>query len=137
MSLHSTNYYNAFVEVAPDSTVEKGQIPPLKGGKKTAATIQFEMISKKPYHYTSDDVVFQVFAEKNDLTEDEYAEARKHFFSKGQPCLRASPLTKRYGWGVHYNAEGMIAIYGVETEQYHEFLTVPNLKVYRAMRSSK
>ncbi|RYF98588.1 MAG: hypothetical protein EOO07_37955 [Chitinophagaceae bacterium] len=137
MSLHTTNYYNSFVEIAPDSTVVKGETPLSKGDKKTAATIQFDMISKNPYEFTSDDVVFQVFAEKNDLTEREYEEARKQFFSKGQPCLRASALTKRYGWGVHYNADGKIAIYGVETEKYHEFLSDSNLKTYKAMRSSK
>ena len=137
MSLHTTNYYNAFVEIAPDSTVAKGEIPSPKGDKKTAATIQFDMIRKHPYEFTSDDVVFQVFAEKQELTEDEYSEARKQFFSKGQPCLRASPLTKRYGWGVHYNAEGKIAIYGIETEEYNSFLTDQNLKTYKAMRSSK
>lgn len=137
MSLHTTNYCNAFVEIAPDSLASKGEIPPLKGDKKTVATIQFEMISKNPYQFTSDDVVFRVFAEKNDLTESEYEEARKKFFAKGQPCLRASALTKKYGWGIHYNADGKIALYGVESEAYGNFLVDPKLKTYKAMRSSK
>ncbi len=27
------------------------------------------------------------------------------FFSKGQPCLRASDLGKKYGWGIHSDSE--------------------------------
>jgi len=115
----------------------KGEIPPLKGDKKTVANILFEGISKRPYQFTSDDILFKVFAEKNDLTAEEYEEARAQFFSKGQPCLRASTLTKRYGWGVHFDANGKIAIYGAETDEYSNFLTDKNLKTIKAMRSSK
>ncbi|WP_342481620.1 DUF6157 family protein [Paenibacillus sp. FSL L8-0340] len=32
-------------------------------------------------------------------------------FSKSNPCLRASMLSKRYGWGMHFNDEGKIALY--------------------------
>ena len=56
--------------------------------------MQFEMISKNPYKYTSDEILFQVFAEKNDLTESEREEARAQFFSKGQACLREDESLK-------------------------------------------
>ncbi len=137
MSLHTTNYYRTFILIADDSRATKGEVPPLKGDKKTVANIQPELIHKNPYQFTSDDVLFQVFAERNDLTKDEYAEARKQFFAKGQPCLRASPLTKRYGWGVHYNADGKIAIFGIETNEYQALAGDENLKLLSAMRSSK
>src|SRR6218665_4154907 len=106
MKIHTTNYYDTFIEIAVDCPIMNGEIPPMKGDSKTAANINFEMISKNLYKYTSDDVLFQVFADKNDLTATEYEEARKQFFSKGQACMRASPLTKRYGWGVPSNHEG-------------------------------
>jgi len=32
--------------------------------------------------------------------------------SKPHPCLRASMLPKRYGWGVHYDGNGRITLYG-------------------------
>jgi hypothetical protein len=108
MKTHTTNYLNTFIEVADDCPATIGEIPPTKGDSKTVANIQFEMVSKNPYQYTSDDVLFQVFADKNDLTESEYKTAREQFFSKGQPCFRASPLTKRYGWGVHNDQDGKI-----------------------------
>ncbi len=137
MKQHSTNYFNTFIEIADDSPIACSEVPPVKGESKTAATIQFEMIRKNPYKFNSDDVLFQVFADKNDLTKSEYKEARQNFFSKGQPCFRASPLTKRYGWGVHYNADGKMAIYGAESDEYQKFLSDKSLKVLKAMKSSK
>lgn len=99
--------------------------------------MQFEMVSKNPYKYTSDDILFQVFADKNGLTKSEYKEAREHFFSKGQPCFRASPLTKRYGWGVHHDKDGKMAIFGAESAQYKKLSKDKTLKVVKAMKSGK
>jgi hypothetical protein len=137
MKVHTTNYQNTFIEVAEDCPLTSGEIPPVKGENKTIANIEFEMISKHPYQYSSDDVLFQVFADKNDLTKSEFTEARKQFFSKGQACLRASPLTKRYGWGIHNDENGKIALYGMETPEYKKLSTDKNIKVVKAMRTSR
>ena len=137
MKVHTTNYENTFIEAAEDCPAIIGEIPQMKGGNKTVANIQFEIISKNPYKFTSDDVLFQVFADKNDLTKSEFAAAREQFFSKGQACLRASPLTKRYGWGVHNDKDGKIALYGIETPEYKKFLKDKNLKIVKAMRTSR
>lgn len=137
MKVHTTNYQNTFIEVAEDSPVKKGEIPPLKSENKTIANIEFEMISKNPYKYSSDDVLFQAFAEKNDLTKSDYKKEREQFFSKGQACLRASPLTKRYGWGIHNDENGKIALYGMETPEYEKYSKDENLKIVKAMRSSR
>ena len=137
MKVHTTNYENTFIEAAEDCPAIVGEIPKIKGDNKTVATIQFEIISKNPYKFTSDDVLFQVFADKNDLTKSEYSAAREQFFSKGQACLRASPLTKRYGWGVHNDKDGKIALYAIETPEYQKFMRDKNLKVVKAMRTSR
>lgn len=137
MKIYTTNYENTFIEAAEDSPAIVGEIPKVKGDTKTVAASQFEIISKNPYKFTSDDVLFQVFADKNALTKSEYAAAREQFFSKGQACLRASPLTKRYGWGVHNDKNGKIALYGIETPEYQKFLKDKNLKVVKAMRTSR
>jgi hypothetical protein len=94
-------------------------------------------LSKNPYRFTSDDVLFQVYAERNDLMENELEEARKQYFSKGQPCFRASPLTKRYGWGIHNDKDGKIALFGSETAEYEKLSKNESLKVVKAMKSSK
>jgi hypothetical protein len=137
MKIYTTNYENTFIEAAEDSPAIVGEIPKVKGDTKTVAASQFEIISKNPYKFTSDDVLFQVFADKNALTKSEYAAAREQFFSKGQACLRASPLTKRYGWGVHNDKDGKIALYGIETPEYQKFMKDKNLKVVKAMRTSR
>ncbi|MCF2447701.1 DUF6157 family protein [Dyadobacter sp. CY345] len=137
MKQHTTNYQNTFIEIAEDSPAMGGEIPPVKADKITVANIQFDMISKHPYKFTSDDVLFKVYAERKDLTDSELEESRKEFFSKGQACLRASPLTKRYGWGVHHDKEGKIALYGYGTAEYKKFAGDKELKVVRAMKSGK
>lgn len=134
---HTTNYINTFIEVAEDCPVAVSEIPSPKGSEKTAALLQYKMIAKHPYKYTSDDVLFLVYAAKNDLTRAEHKNAREIFFSKGQPCFRASPLTKRYGFGVHADEKGKIALYGRETDAYKKLVTTPGIKKIKAMRSSK
>lgn len=135
--IHTTNYLDTFIEVAEDTKANRGTTPPSKGGKKTVAEMQYELIAKNPYKFTSDDVLFQVYADRNDLTKAEQKEARAVFFSKGQPCLRASPLTKSYGFGVHGDSSGKVAIYGVETDQYRHFLSDVKIKKVKAMRTAR
>jgi hypothetical protein len=137
MKIHSTNYQDTFIAIADDCPAHGGEVPPMKGDAKSVANIQFEILSKNPYQFTSDDVLFQVFAERNDLTESELEEARKQYFSKGQPCFRASPLTKRYGWGIHNDKDGKIALVASGTEAYEKFSKNESLKVVKAMKSSK
>lgn len=136
MGTHTTNYQDTFIEVAADTKAATGTKPPSKN-KKTVAEMQFELIAKNPYQYTSDDILFQVFADRNDLTKNEYKEAREKFFSKGQACLRASPLTKTYGFGIHNDKNGKIALFGMETKEYHDFLKNNKIKKVKAMKSSR
>ena len=137
MKVHTTNYINTFIEVAEDTKAVEGMQPLSKGEKKTIAGMQYDLVSKNPYQYTSDDIIFQLHAERNDLTKAEYKEGREDFFSKGQPCMRASPLSKTYGFGTHHDGDGKVAIYGVETKEYQEFLDDDTIKKVKAMRSSK
>jgi|SRR5690554_933816 len=136
MKIHSTNYFDTFIEVAEDTKADSGTIPPAKD-KKTVAEMQYDLISNNPYKFTSDDIFFQVFADRNDLTKAEYMKAREQFFYKGQPCFRASPLTKTYGFGVHSDSNGKVALVGMETDGYQEFLTDRNIKKVKAMKSSR
>jgi hypothetical protein len=137
MKTHTTNYFNTFIEIAEDCSTTSGEVPPQKSGAKTVANIQFDLLKDKPYQLTSDDVVFGAYAEKNDVASSERVAEREKFFSKGQPCLRSSPLTKRYGWGVHSNAEGKIAIYPTGSDEYEKLAADKTLKHVKAMRSKK
>ncbi|RYF97246.1 MAG: hypothetical protein EOO00_00670 [Chitinophagaceae bacterium] len=135
--MHTTNYQDTFIEVAEDCPVTTAEIPVAKNGKPTIASMQYDIISKHPYKYTSDDVVFNAFAQKNELTKAEMPAEKEKFFSKGQPCLRASPLTKRYGWGVHSDAKGRVAIYGLESKEYEKMSKDKELMHLKGMRSKK
>ena len=137
MKLHSTNYYSTLIEVAEDCPEEVGTEPLMRGGKQTIANYQFDLLKANPYKYTSDDIFFKIFAIKKDLIEEELASEREVYFSKGQPCFRASPLTKKYGWGVHSNSEGKVAMYGCETEEYQKFMADKSIKKVKAMRSKR
>ncbi len=135
--MESTNYYNTFIEIAEDCPIDFGEVPPSKVDKKSIANYQFDMIGANPYKYNSDDVIFTVYAIRNGIPEGEWGEARKQFFSKGQPCLRSSPLTKRYGWGIHHDAEGRVAMYPAESKEYQAYLQDDSIKKTKAMRSKR
>jgi hypothetical protein len=137
MKTHSTNYINTFITVAEDTTKAEGTPPPQRSDKKSIATLQYELLSQNPYKYTSDDLFFKVFSIRQDLTESELEAERHKFFSKGQPCFRASPLTKQYGWGVHSDKNCKIALFGMETEKYQDFIENSDLKKVSAMRSAR
>ena len=137
MRIHTTNYQDTVILVSDDCPAAIGEVPPRKADAKSVANIQFEMISKNPYKYTSDEVLFHVFAERHDLAPGEMEAEREQFFSKGQPCLRASPLTKRYGWGVHSDKNGKVALFGCDSAEYKKLSNDDSLQVVKAMKSSR
>ncbi len=127
--MHSTNYFDTFIEVAEDCPVKVAEVPPRKE-PKTVAQMEYEMVKDKDYEYTSDDVLYAVSGKQKGISKED-------FFSKGQPCFRSSPLTKRYGWGVHSDSKGKIAIYAVESEEYEKLTADKSLKHLKGMRSSR
>jgi len=134
--MHTTNYTSTFIEVADDCKAAAGTVPPEKQ-EKTVARMQYELIHDSPYRYTSDEVIFTVYAARNQLPAMELEARQAEFFSKGQPCLRSSPLGKTYGWGVHYDGESRIAIYPRGSEAYERLRVDGSLRQLKAMRSSK
>ena len=137
MEIHTTNYKNTFIEVAEDSLGDIAEVPTPRNGKETVASLQYQLIRDNPYKYSSDEVRFRVFAHRKDLTEEELEDERKQFFSKGQACMRASPLTKRYGWGIHNDHEGKIALVARESEDYRRLVQDEAILKVKAMRSSR
>lgn len=126
---HTTNNHDTFTAVAPDCPVTTAEVPPERA-TPSVARIQYEMLAGHPYEHTSDDVVFASNGARRGIDRDT-------FFSKGQPCLRASPLVKRYGWGVHHDAEGRVALVPVESAEYEAFRNDESLQQAAGMRSSR
>lgn len=137
MKKHTTNYFNTLVEVADDCPVEQSEIPPIRGEKRSVANMQYDILSEAPYKYTSDEIFFTIFAKRKDVVDSELENAREQFFSKGQPCFRASPLTKRYGWGVHSDTNGKVALVARESDVYEALQKDDTIKKVKAMRSKR
>jgi uncharacterized protein DUF6157 len=140
-TMHSTNCFDTFIQVAEDCPARTGEEPPPRAGNPTVAGLQYRMIAEAPYKFTSDDVMFATSAPGRQLgakaKKKERDLARDEFFSKGQACMRASGLGKRFGWGVHADAEGRIAIYAVDSKRYQALAKDSGLKQVRAMRSKR
>ncbi len=131
------NYVDTFIEVADDSSAWIASVPATRGGKKTIPVLQYEMIAYHPYQYTQEDILFETYAEYNHIKAADRPTERQKFFAKGQPCLRASALGKRYGWGIHSDASGRVALYAMESEDYQRLANDATLKHIKAMRSKR
>jgi hypothetical protein len=131
------NYYDTLVEVADDCPVSAAQVPQARGGKKTKAVVEFDLLVEHPYTYTEEDIAFEVYAVLHDIPKAKRPTERKRFLSKGHPHLRVSALAKRYGWGIHNNAEGEIALIAVESPEYKRLLNDPHTTKVKAFRSTR
>lgn len=127
---------NTFIAIAEDSKNRMGTEPPVREGGPSLARLHFDLLSEHPYELTIDDLNFTVHCLKTGTDRQDEA-ARQRFLSKGHPCMRASPLTKTYGFGAHYNHSGKIAIYPADSRAYAKFLQDPEVKVEKAMRSKR
>ncbi|GEK20363.1 DUF6157 family protein [Cellulomonas xylanilytica] len=135
--MESVDYTSTFITVAPDTRAVAGVEP--TGTTIAAAT--YSLIASDPYALRSSDVIFQVWASRHDVdasSADEWAT----FYAKSHACLRSSDLGKRYGWGIHADADGRLAVYAVGSDEYSSLAagTAPDgsaVTVRAAMRSSR
>lgn len=132
--MNTTNYVDTFITVASDCPATRGETPSKPG---SIAALQLELLQAQPYRLTSDNLLFEVHARRNGIADADRASARAAFFARSQACLRASPLVKTHGWGLHHDAEGRVAAYGVETDAYRELATRADLKQVAGMRSRR
>jgi Family of unknown function (DUF6157) len=131
---HSTNYTDTFISVAPDYRLGIAVIPEKPG---SVAKRQYDLLIAAPYTMTSDDLLFSVYAQRQAIPIAQQSEARAQFFAKPQACLRASPLAKTHGWGLHHDGEGRVALCARESPDYARFLSGKAGKIVAAMRSKR
>jgi hypothetical protein len=136
-----TNPFNQFIEIAPDCTLKAAVVPVAKAGTRSIATIEYELLHGKPYGYTLQELKFATHVQHKLIAPVELKSHRNRlwdeFFTKPYACMRASPLTKKFGWGAHYDEQGKIAIYAVESLEYQHFVNDKAMKKYCAMRSKR
>jgi hypothetical protein len=133
--MHTTNYANTLITVSPDTKATAATEPPT--GKARVAELQFAAMYNHDYELTSDDVIFGVFADRKGVAVEDRAGARDQFFSKGQPCLRTSPLAKSYGWGIHADAEGRVALVPMGSNRYEALMQDDATTKRAAMKGSR
>jgi len=103
------DYRNVLIQVAEDCPVNKGVKPEPENG---IAYVGYDELSRNPYKYTELEFYKQV-----------------HHIRRNKPELkietydiRRNALCKKYGWGVHINESGALALVGCETDKYKELL---------------
>ena len=132
------SYRDTFIRIAPDSPRRDAVPPP--AGKPTIARLQYELLASRPGELTERELHFQVHCLRNSIpaheAESRRSEIEARLFAKPQACLRASPLPKTYGWGVHYDEQGAIRLVAAGSTEY-ETLANGGLKQLAAMRSSR
>lgn len=126
--MKTTNYRDTLVTVSSDTPVTVGTIPEKPG---SVAGAQHALLADKPYSLTSDDLLHAAHVARGGEKD------RETFFAKPQACLRASPLVKQFGWGIHHDGEGRIALVAMESEDYARLLADPAVKKTPGMRRSR
>ena len=134
---------NTFVLVAADCPVTAAEVPVGRGSTPTVPVLQHELLIARPYSLTLEDLMFEIHVRRAGLSA---AEAKKQaaaihalLFGKPWPCMRASALPKRYGWGVHHDAAGKLALVPMQSAEYRRFADgkVKGVEVVPAMRSKR
>lgn len=136
------HYHQTLIAVADDCPVGAAVVPESRGGRRTVAVLQYEMLAGRPYRLTQEDVLFLSWLrrhpEAEGLDEDGVAALRDSFFARSQACLRASPLPKRYGFGLLFDGGGRIALCPMESEEYRRIVEGgEGYRVLKAMRTSR
>lgn len=130
----TTNYRNTLIAVSPDCDLTTANRAPRPG---SVAAHQLERLLAAPYALTSDDLLFEVHAARQDAPASERAQLRAAFESKPRACLRASPLVKAHGWGLYHDEDGRVAAIAIEDPEYARRVADPAIKVVPGMRSSR
>ncbi len=103
------------------------------------ASTQYAMLAAAPGRWTQEDVLlaFSPQVRGHDVSESDLSKLREEYFTRPRACLRASPLPKTFGWGLHYDADGRITLHAVDSLEYAQLSIDPSLTQLRAMHSSR
>ena len=136
------NYYDTFIRVAPDCPVNEAVVPTGRREVKSIPQIEYELLSENPYTFTQEELLFAVHVRRKGIGEGDLKARRpalwEEFFGKPRACLRASMLPKQYSWGLHFDAEGRIALVPVGSDEYEAFAAGEGVAtVLTAMRNKR
>jgi hypothetical protein len=130
-------YTDTFIEVADDCPVAAAEVPQPHAGRATKALIEYQLLAEHPYGYTGEEIQWLAHVSHKGIPEADWPAERERFRPHEQPCLRASALGKRYGWGTHHDGAGRVALVARQSERYAWLADDEGLRHLRAMRSSR
>ena len=131
---------NTFISVAEDCRARTGEVPPERGGAPTVAGVQYALLATAPGRWTQEDVLLASapgVRGRTDVGGRELERLRTEYFAQPRACLRASPLPKTLGWGLHFDGEGRITLHAVDSPEYDKLRRDPGLTQLAAMRSRR
>ena len=126
--MNTTNYRDTLITVSPDSPVDRSMVPPRPG---SVAAVQHALLAGQPYAMTSDDLLHAAHLARGGERD------RAEFFARPQACLRASPLVKQHGWGIHHDGAGRIALIAMESADYTRLIADPAVTKRPGMRRAR
>ncbi|WP_447726665.1 DUF6157 family protein [Sphingomonas koreensis] len=126
--MKTTNYRDTLITASPDTPVTASVIPEKPD---SVAGAQYALLAGQSYALTSDDLLHAAHLARGGDKD------RTTFFAKPQACLRVSPLVKQFGWGIHHDGEGRIALVGMESDAYAQLVADPAVKKAPGMRRSR
>ncbi|WP_432534907.1 DUF6157 family protein [Kineococcus arenarius] len=138
-------YRDTFISVAEDCRAGTGEAPPART-RPTVAGVQHTMLTARPGHYTQEEVLLacspQLRAredvdELEQLPAEELQQLMAEHFAQPRACLRASPLAKTYGWGLHHDEHGRTTLHAVDSPEYARLSADASLTQLKAMRSRR
>jgi hypothetical protein len=113
------------IEIASDSPAIRGEEPPDSGTRKSIARISYEVLAENPYRFNEREFYHEV-----------------HVVRRGRPHLKIEnynikrlALVKSYGWGIHRNSDGKLALVACESNRYKELQADPRVKRTKAYRN--
>jgi hypothetical protein len=112
------------IKISEDSPTKKSLKPE---NENSVEAIKFDVLINHPYEYTEMEFFKEVHFNRR---------GKKHLKIETYSLKRLG-LAKKYGWGVHINAEEKIAIVPCESEKYKILLNDHKVKISNAYRNKK
>lgn len=128
---------DTLILVAPDCPVVIGTVPESKRSPVPFHVCLFEVITEQPYRFTFRELLRQAHARQNGLRPSDVSQADLDALAKKHPCPRTSALPKRFGWGVHVDENGRLALWGRESAEYEQLNRRKDLQIVTALRSRR
>ena len=99
--------------------------------------MQYELLASAPYSLTSDELLTRIATRRLGRPPEDEPAVAAELFSKGQACLRASPLVKSYGWGVHHDAQSRVALVSRDSPEYERLVADESVAKRPGMKSRR